>query len=403
MTEPDRESPLIKVGDRFLPERPGDPQELRRLRASILQGLFGFVFAVSFGCLYGFLGSPWSGVAIAAIAVGVAVAPFALRRGVTPFVVGNATIGITYLATFVVASRSGGFSSPAIVWCFLLPLTTYVACGSRSALVWAGLASLQLALFFGAQLAGVQFANDFSPGLLALLTISSNAGVLFATVMVLFVVDGARQASERAIRQAQQALERERLLGDMHDGVGSQLLGLIAQARAGKLGGEQLVSGLEGCLDDVRLIVNSLDPVDRPLETALGELRAREAPRCEAAGVELSWSCELGRLPSWPPGSTLQVLRVAQELLTNALRHARARHVSLRASLTDAPQPWLVLEIRDDGVGFDAARPPKLGRGLKSLRGRARKLGGSLEFSAADPGTRAVLRCPTALEPSPPA
>lgn len=401
MTDPTRRSSLIELGDTFLPGRPDDPQELRRLRASILQSLFGFVFAVTFGCLYGFLGSPWSGVAIAAIAVSVGLAPFLMRRGVTPFVVANVSVAITYLATFVVASRSGGFTSPAIVWCFLLPLTTYVACGTRVALIWAGFASLQLALFFGAHLAGVPFAQDFSPALLSLLSISSSAGVLFATVMVLFVVDGARQASERAMEQAQQALERERLLGDMHDGVGSHLLGLIAQARSGTLGGERLVSGLESCLDDVRLLVNSLDPVDRPLETALGELRAREAPRCEAAGVELAWSCELARLPSWPPGSTLQVLRVAQELLTNAVRHARARRISLTASLSEGPEPWLTLEIKDDGVGFDAAHPPRAGRGLKSLRGRARKLGGTLEFRDAAPGTAAVLRCPTVAPPVP--
>ncbi len=395
-------APFITLADAFLPGGPQDPTALRRLRASLFQSLFGMIFTLAFGCLYGFLGSPWSGAAIGLIGLGVVLAPFALRRGISTATVGNVCITLTYLATFVVASRSGGFHSPALVWCFLLPLCTYVACGSRSALVWAALAALQLASFFGADLAGVAFAQDFSPRLLSMLTISSSAGVIFATVMVLYVVESSRAASERAMQRAQQALERERILGDMHDGVGSQLLGLIVQARAGVLAKDRLVHGLESCLDDVRLIVNSLDPVDRPLETALGELRSREQPRCDAAGIELAWSCELARLPSWSPGATLQVLRVVQEVLSNAQRHARPRRICLTASLSEGDAPWLQLEISDDGVGFDALHPPRVGRGLKSLQARARKLGGALDIGAGAPGTRVTLRCP-ASQPLPPA
>lgn len=385
---------LSSLGDSFLPIGARDPQHLRQLRASILQSLFGLLFTVVFGLLYGLSGSPWSGAAIAPIGLSLAAVPFAIRRGVSTVVVGNFCITLTYLATFVVASRSGGFTSPAIVWCFLFPLCTYVACGAPSALIWAALSSLQLSLFFLADLAGVAFPQDFSSALLSMLRVSSYAGVIFATVMVLFVVNSVRVASERAIERAHQALERERILGDMHDGVGSQLLGLILQARAGTLPNERVVTGLESCLDDVRLIVNSLDPVDHPLETALGELRARVQPRCDAAVVQLEWSCEVARIRDWSPGATLQVLRTVQELLTNALRHARARRIMVTASVVEGPQPLLQVEVVDDGEGFDLLHPPHAGRGLKSLRARARKLAGVLEIARGSPGTRVTLRCP---------
>jgi signal transduction histidine kinase len=79
--------------------------------------------------------------------------------------------------------------------------------------------------------------------------------------------------------------ERSRIMRDMHDGIGGQLLGLILQARSRKLSDEKLVSGLEQSLDDLRLVVDSLEQGEGSLTGALGAFRARIEPRCEAAGV----------------------------------------------------------------------------------------------------------------------
>ncbi len=384
---------LAALGDRFLPPGLTDPAAIRRTRAAILQSGLGLFFTVTMGSLYAAFGSPASGAAIGLLTLGLLATPFAIRRGLSTVAIGNGMIGLTLCATGVVAWRSGGFASPATVWCFLLPLMAYVACGRRWVVVWAGASSLLLALLFAAELGGVVFAQDFTPAMLSLLRLSGYAGVVLATLSVLMVVDGVRLASQRAMDLANQTIERERILSDMHDGVGSQLLGLSLQARAGRLGPNELANGLDSCLDDLRLIVDSLDPLERPLQTALGELRSRVQPRCDAAGVELVWRCELGELPGWSASGTLQVLRALQEILSNALRHAQAKRIEVEASVAAST---LCLSVRDDGVGFDPGHPPRSGRGLKNLRVRAQKLRGEISVTAATPGTRVLLQCPAA-------
>ena len=94
------------------------------------------------------------------------------------------------------------------------------------------------------------------------------------------------------------------------------------------------------------------------------------------------------------PDVILQILRSAQEMLSNALRHAQAKKLEL--SLKEGPdQPgWLELAVRDHGVGFAEGGPHTTGRGLTSLRTRARRLGGRFVLEATAPGARAVLTFP---------
>ena len=65
---------------------------------------------------------------------------------------------------------------------------------------------------------------------------------------------------------------------------------MMIQVRAKSIDDERLLQGLEQFLDDLRLIVDSLDPLDRPFEVSLAELRGRIEPRCDAAGIELTWT-----------------------------------------------------------------------------------------------------------------
>jgi signal transduction histidine kinase len=90
------------------------------------------------------------------------------------------------------------------------------------------------------------------------------------------------------------------------------------------------------------------------------------------------------------------VLRIAQEALQNALRHARADHVAVRIGAADGV---LELEVRDDGTGFDPLSPEVRSSrlGLSSMEERARRLGGRLEIrSDAGDGTTVRLEAPLA-------
>jgi len=366
--------------------------EIRRVRVGVAQAALGVLSTLAMSGLYAALGSALSALAIACMALGLAPVPWLLRRGVSVVTLTNLMIALAYVATLGVSLRSGGPASPAVVWILLLPLAVYAVGGRASAMVWTALAGAMLAgLPLGAH-AGLVFAQDFSPGALTVLRGIADAGVLGATLALLVVIDGTRTAAIEAQRTAEQALERQRILDDMHDGVGSHLLGLVVQSRAGTLREGDLVAGLESCLDDLRLIVDSLDPQQASLSMALATLRARVTARCEGLGVTLRWEVEAGLPERFAPAEGMHILRALQELLNNALRHARARRVEVRI-VTRAQGSGVEVAVHDDGAGLSDEGNPS-GRGMKSLRTRARKLGGALVIEPLAPGLRVAIELP---------
>ncbi|MDX2014032.1 MAG: ATP-binding protein [Myxococcaceae bacterium] len=383
---------LFTLADRFLPDGTTEIEQVRRARTIVLVAGLGLVFSNGTALSYALLGSTWSAVSISLITVGLVAVPAMVRRGVAMVTVGHLMTALTAQATIVVATRSGGLSSPSVPWCFMLPLVSYLACGFRGALVWTAVSLVVFAGFFVAGAVGVAFVQDFSDEELSLLRFTGYPGVILSMVAILFMVERVRLVAVEEQARASRALERERILRDMHDGVGGHLMGLLARVRRNTLAGKELVQALEACLDDVRLIVDSLDPTERHLEVALGELRARTQRHCEAAGVQLSWRCEGTEALLLPADQTLDVLRAAQEMVSNAVRHAQARH--LEVHLAVASDQWLRVSVRDDGVGFDVARPGRPGRGLTNLRGRATKLNGAFEVASTGDGTRVELGFP---------
>ena len=183
--------------------------------------------------------------------------------------------------------------------------------------------------------------------------------------------------------------ERSRIMRDMHDGIGGQLIGLILQARSRKLSDESLVSGLEQSLDDLRLVVDSLEQGEGSLTGALGAFRSRIEPRCEAANVELDWRIEdVGATPHIGPDKTLQIYRILLEACTNALKHGAPKHigVSLRRE-----GDRVEIALSDDGAGF-ASPTPQQGRGLTNMRTRAAQIGADFSIESSAGGTRIVLK-----------
>lgn len=386
---------LFVLADRFLPHGESDLDAIRRARSAVFLSWLGVFFSGSMGTIYAGMGSPWSGGAILLLTLCLLLVPWWVRRGYSVGWIGNALIGQTWVATFIVVTRSGGFTSPALVWTFLLPLCIYSVSGRSAATFWSVASGAQILFFYVAEVAGYSFAQDFDAAKLSILRISGFAGTILATVTVLLAFESTRHASMLAREGEQRARERQRILDDMHDGVGSQLLGLIVRSRSATLPVPDLVTGLQSCLDDLRLIVDSLDPLEHSLELALGALRARIESRCEGVGVELRWQVEVEEGLSLGPERGLQVLRALQELMTNALRHAQTSRIDVTIGPSPALADWMDVAVRDYGVGFDATTAPRHTRGLKSLQTRARKLGGLLTFHPAAPGTVAILRFPT--------
>lgn len=200
-------------------------------------------------------------------------------------------------------------------------------------------------------------------------------------------------------REATLSAERERLMRDMHDGIGSQLMTTLDAVRRGTADLAEVEKLLRECIDDLRLMIDSLEPQQHSLQIALGNLRYRLEPRLRAAGVQLAWQVDdCAALPS--ASAALQVLRIVQEAVNNVLKHAGATSLRI-ACRCEAGQ--LVLEVADNGRGLarrnDGDAPAPARRGLGNMRMRAQQLHGTLDIAGRGEGTRLTLRVPLAVPP----
>jgi signal transduction histidine kinase len=194
---------------------------------------------------------------------------------------------------------------------------------------------------------------------------------------------------ERAI-----SAERERMTTDMHDGIGGQLVHALAVIE-GNAAFQPLEPILRGALDDLRLIIDSSDPVEGNLLAVLSNFRARNERRVQQGGLRFLWQVtDLPSLPDFGPHKILQVLRVLQEALTNVLKHAHATEVTVRTATGEdaSGRPAVLVDVIDNGRGYTPGR--ESGRGLGNMRRRARELDGSIEFSSCAEGSHVRLILP---------
>ncbi len=200
------------------------------------------------------------------------------------------------------------------------------------------------------------------------------------------------------------AAERERIMRDMHDGVGSKLIATRQLAERGALSPAELTALLDECIDDLRLMIDSLEPAEGDLLTVLGNLRYRLEDRLVRQGIALDWNVsDLPAFPELTPRDILQILRIVQEAFTNVVKHAGATRVALGAAL--APDGRSVrISVRDDGRGFRAmdGEPASRGRGLRNMAQRAQAVGGTLEVVGDERGCSVVLGLPVASVAAPP-
>lgn len=197
-------------------------------------------------------------------------------------------------------------------------------------------------------------------------------------------------------RQQALLLERQRLMQDMHDGLGSSLLSAMVAVEQGTMEQASVVEVLRECVDDLRLVIDSLEPVGHDIVSLLATMRYRLGKRLQVGGLTLEWDVQdLPPLPWLEPPDALHVLRLLQEGLNNVLKHARAHRVRIATrDLGDR----IEIRVEDDGHGFDMATAQK-GRGLRSQVKRAQRLGGTLHIdSRPGQGTRLSLRLPVQRE-----
>ncbi len=261
---------------------------------------------------------------------------------------------------------------------------------------WRSFKLVMLALAAGGWLAILVYTKFIAVGWLPFDAVRLNrAGALPLCIVVLymlverFVLE--RDEAQRAQRQAISA-ERGRILQDMHDGMGSHLITALRLAQRDAVDRREVVSAIDDALQDMRLIIDSLDVQGHDLLPLLGNLRFRLEPRLNRLGVQMQWDVEPPPpLPYLTPDKALGVLRIVQEAINNVLKHsgATALRITVRP-LDDA----VMLRIEDNGSGFDIDAVAG-GRGLSGMQRRAQTLGGRLDIEASQPGTRVTLHLPS--------
>lgn len=212
------------------------------------------------------------------------------------------------------------------------------------------------------------------------------------------VAEDSLRRSERQLRASLE--ERERLGRDLHDGIIQSLyaIGLGLQECRALLhespvkAGERLglaVNQLNQVIREVRGFIGGLaaDPVD----AAAFERLLRGVLDSAGARATAAFRLDIDPAAVRALGSPRArgVLQIAREALSNSLRHAGAtRQGSVRLALESAA---VVLEVRDDGAGFETATAAGVGRGLGNMEARAAELGGVLEIRAST-GTGTCVR-----------
>jgi signal transduction histidine kinase len=199
---------------------------------------------------------------------------------------------------------------------------------------------------------------------------------------------------ERLSREAAVAEERQRIMVDMHDGIGAQLISALSVAESGDASPREIAGVLRECIDDLRLTIDSLESSDNELLPALGNFRYRIDGRLRTVGIELDWKVEdLPQLSYLSPRNLLHILRILQEAFANVLKHAQASRVRLETGPV-AGQRRLFIRISDNGKGFAASEVH--GRGLGNMARRATSIGGELRVSSTGEGTTVELFLPIA-------
>jgi signal transduction histidine kinase len=200
------------------------------------------------------------------------------------------------------------------------------------------------------------------------------------------------------------AQERERNLisRELHDQLGQTLTGMVIHMHAAKRSSDPEVArgytdtAMEmalGAVQQIKTLSFSLRPAQLDLLGLVAAAQSAVQRVAEPAGVAFSVTAR-GREPATPGDTAAVALRLVQEAVTNAMRHARARRITVR--LRFLPDSRIGLLVLDDGVGFDkqallAGEPSERNMGLYGMIERTELAGGRLHIRTR-PGAGVAIR-----------
>ena len=215
-------------------------------------------------------------------------------------------------------------------------------------------------------------------------------------------IDNARlhaQAGQLAVAE-----ERDRIGRDLHDGIIQSLyaVGLSLEDVPDLMteAPEQAAARIDGAIEsinlairDIRNFIYGLRPEAVDGSQVLAGLAALAEEVSLGGLVDMVAQLDAAADPGLDPEAGADLLNLVREALSNAVRHGRAQRISIDLRRTGGR---VLLEVTDDGIGFDPARERAAGHhGLANMRARATAIGGTLDIrSAPGDGTRLVVELP---------
>jgi signal transduction histidine kinase len=193
--------------------------------------------------------------------------------------------------------------------------------------------------------------------------------------------------------------EKETLLMDLHDGVGGIttnifLLSELAQKMQDVGSIKKTLATISQCsqegISEIRNLMRSLDSTELNWQALAVALRSDGAAMVEPHGIRFTIETAVDDI-AVQPGNILWVnlLRIYKEALTNAIKHAQARSITITLNVNSN---GLVLHVQDDGIGWDGNT--KCGRGSSFMKKRAEEVRGAVTVTALEKGTRVSVSIP---------
>jgi PAS domain S-box-containing protein len=228
-------------------------------------------------------------------------------------------------------------------------------------------------------------------------------------------VEGER-AMWATLEETHRREERRRLARELHDSVSQALFSMKLHIRALQVAVEQqredqvglVARGLtelrdltQNAISEMRTLIFQLRPDALDEDGLVVAIRKYAAAVAAREGFEVRVHASDDALPLDPLVET-ELLRIVQEALHNSVKHAHPDHVQIRLSEPAGAARTLVVEVADDGVGFDPEAPRAGHLGLNTMRERTARLGGQFTIDSSPAGSTTVrVVLPDILLPQP--
>lgn len=194
--------------------------------------------------------------------------------------------------------------------------------------------------------------------------------------------------------------ERSRLMRDLHDGVGGQLLSIVAISEKDETDVSKIASSARAALQDMRLIIDALDEIDGDLMLVLATWRERLTTRLYHSGMTLEWhNCPgLPKFIGLRPSHVLNIMRILEEAATNTIKHSKGSRLSihLETATDEHNRQFGRISISDDGRS--ASLDNTKGRGINNMNMRAKFIGAKFDIHSNYNCTTIILDIPAILQ-----